>query len=149
MIENKMKLFLQVALFSFFLSLTTACAQPRIDQAQVDIRGHRFFVEIARSSAEWQQGLMFRESIATNAGMFFYGTEEKMLSFWMKNTPISLDILFISKDLKLVHLVKEATPLSEQKLSSVVPALHVLEILGGQASALGLEVGDVVTLSYL
>ena len=124
-----------------FLSLLIAIA-PAEKQAQVIARGQTFAVEVVRTPETWQRGLMFREHLGKREGMLFWGTQVKPMSFWMKNTLVSLDIIFISKDLKVINIHEKTTPLSEESLPSAAPALHVLEILGGQSSKIGLKTGD-------
>ena len=126
------------------LPLACTCGGPRADQPRVQIGTNVFSVEVVRTGAEWSKGLMFREKLGTREGMLFLGTAEKVQSFWMKNTLISLDMIFISKDLKIVSISKNTTPLSEETYSSGDLALHVLEILGGQSDKAGIKVGDTI-----
>jgi len=133
-----------LALLAFALPLTNACTAPSANQPRVVIKEQTFSVEVVRAAPDWQKGLMFREKLGPREGMLFFGTEEIMRGFWMKNTLISLDIIYISRDLKIVHIVKRTEPLSEKILPSIKPALHVFEILGGQSDKFGIGVGDSV-----
>jgi hypothetical protein len=103
-----------------------------------------FRVEIADTDASRERGLMFRKSLAGDAGMLFDFKSEQNVSFWMKNTLIPLDMLFIDKDGYIINLAPNATPLSEANIPSGGPVLGVLEIRGGRAAELGVEPGDRV-----
>ena len=103
-----------------------------------------FRVEIADNDASRERGLMFRKSLAGDAGMLFDFKSEGNVSFWMKNTLIPLDMLFIDKDGYIINLAPNATPMSEDNIPSGGPVLGVLEIRGGRAAELGIEPGDRV-----
>jgi uncharacterized membrane protein (UPF0127 family) len=120
--------------------------QPSEARPYVKIGKTAFQVEVVRTPSEWQKGLMFREHLGPREGMFFLGTREYPQAFWMKNTLVPLDIIFISKDLKIVSIQKNAKPLSEENLPSGKPAMHVLEILGGTSDALHFSAGNKVEL---
>jgi uncharacterized protein len=101
-----------------------------------------FAIEIADSGAEQSRGLMFRQELAPDAGMLFdYGSERKV-SFWMQNTYIPLDMVFISADGTVKHIHENAKPLDPTSISSRVPVRFVLEIPGGRAREIGLKAGD-------
>jgi uncharacterized membrane protein (UPF0127 family) len=103
----------------------------------------RFLVEIADSPAERERGLMFRESLAPDRGMLFdFQRTQPELAFWMKNTLIPLDIIYIRADGTVLSIARNATPLSEVPIPSGGPALGVLEIAGGRAAEIGLRPGD-------
>lgn len=99
-------------------------------------------LEVAATPAQWQKGLMNRESMADLEGMIFLGTEERYRSFWMKNTFIPLDIIFLDKDFKIVHIAKNTTPLSEASISSGAPCQYVIELNAGESQTLGWKLGD-------
>jgi uncharacterized protein len=104
----------------------------------------RFNIEIAKTPQQQEQGLMFRRSLPANAGMLFdFGTTEPA-AFWMKNTLIPLDMLFIAADGKIADIHERAVPLSEATIYSKVPVRAVLELNGGTVSRLGIHLGDVV-----
>ena len=103
-------------------------------------------VEVAGNEAERQHGLMFRRHLPENQGMIFLFDREREITMWMKNTYIPLDMVFIGDDWRVVHIARDAEPLSTDVISSVQPASRVLEIAGGQASKLGLKTGDAVSL---
>jgi uncharacterized membrane protein (UPF0127 family) len=105
---------------------------------------HTFKAEIADDEAERQKGLMFRESMADTQGMLFEFPDVAERSFWMRNTYIPLDIIYIGPDGRIVSIAREARPFDETPLPSYAPATGVLEINGGLASRLGIEPGDRV-----
>ncbi|HEV2366071.1 MAG TPA: DUF192 domain-containing protein [Caulobacteraceae bacterium] len=104
----------------------------------------RFTVEVADTEATRERGLMFRKSLAPDRGMLFDFKAPQQVAFWMKNTLIPLDMLFISADGRVVSIAHGATPLSETPIPSAGPVLGVLEIRGGRAEAIGAEPGDLV-----
>lgn len=105
---------------------------------------HDFTVELAVSPSEQSQGLMFRQSMPADAGMLFPYTRDAMRSFWMRNTLVPLDILFIGGDGRIAHIVQRTVPLSEATISSRVPVRAVLEVNAGTVRRLGIAVGDRV-----
>ena len=111
---------------------------------------HDFTVETAKTEAEQQRGLMFRTGIAPNAGMLFApyppnGGGPKEASFWMKNTPSPLDIIFIRADGTIATIAENTVPFSETPIPSGEPVGAVLEINGGRSAELGIAEGDKVT----
>ena len=144
----------------FFLAVAVASGAPSMLAAQ-DSRNpqgpteplqvvthagvaHRFKVEVVDNDETRELGLMFRMSLAPNAGMLFDFKAPQDVSFWMKNTYIPLDIIFIGADGHILNIARQATPFSEANLPSAGPALGVLEIKGGRAAELGIEPGDLV-----
>jgi len=104
----------------------------------------RFSVEIADTPQQQQQGLMFRRSLPADAGMLFdFGTTQPA-AFWMKNTLIPLDMLFIAADGSIADIHQRAVPFSEATIYSKVPVRAVLELNGGTVDRLGIHLGDVV-----
>jgi hypothetical protein len=125
----------------------TEAAAPALQPLTIVTAGggeHRFEVEIADDDAERARGLMNRESLPDDRGMLFQFEEEAERAFWMKNTLIPLDILYISADGRIVSIARETTPFSEAPIPSYGAAKGVLEIRGGRAAELGLEPGDRV-----
>lgn len=106
-------------------------------------------VEIAVTPEEQARGLMFRESLADDGGMLFPYDPPQAVSFWMKNTVIPLDIIFIRKGGAIARIAAETEPYSLEKVSSGEPIAAVLEIAGGRVAALGIAENDVVTLPTL
>ena len=105
---------------------------------------HRFDVEVARTEAEQEQGLMFRKALDADKGMLFPMEPPRTASFWMKNTPLPLDIIFIGQDRKIINIAAETTPYSLDSVSALGPTSAVLEIPGGRAAELGIGPGDAV-----
>lgn len=103
-----------------------------------------FAVELADDDSERARGLMFRESLAPNAGMLFDFKREQPVSFWMKNTLISLDMFFIKADGTIVHIAERTEPLSERGIPSPEPVRAVLETNAGVAASFRIRPGDVV-----
>lgn len=100
-----------------------------------------FRLELAESTAETTQGMMFRRSVPEGTGMLFIMPEERFQSFWMRNTYVPLDIIYISSDGRVVSIQANAQPLNETPLPSEGPAKYVLEIAGGRSAALGITPG--------
>ena len=106
---------------------------------------YKFEVEIADDAEERAKGLMFRQSLAPNAGMLFIYPTVQDVAFWMKNTLIPLDMLFIAADGHIVRIEKQATPLSEASIPSGAPVKAVLEVNGGLTDELGVKQGDMIS----
>ncbi|WP_350287694.1 DUF192 domain-containing protein [uncultured Croceitalea sp.] len=104
-------------------------------------------VEFAKSDYEVQTGLMYRDTMEEKQGMFFIFDDVEIHSFYMKNTEIPLDIIYIDENLRIVSFQKNAKPFDETGLSSKVPIKYVLEINGGLADQWGLQIGDSVSYS--
>lgn len=103
-----------------------------------------FRVELARTPEELARGLMFRRELPERQGMLFDFLAEQHVGFWMRNTLIPLDMLFIGADGVIRHLHENAVPLSEETIASRYPVRAVLEINGGLARRLGIRPGDRV-----
>lgn len=103
---------------------------------------HGFRVEVADSQEAQTRGLMFRQEIGPDEGMIFPSQVPQMRRFWMRNTPIPLDIIFVGPDRRIVNIAANATPYSLESVSSDSPVILVFEIAGGRAAALGIEAGD-------
>lgn len=109
-----------------------------------DGKVHRFTVEVAASADEQTTGLMNRSTLAADRGMIFPFDAPKMASFWMKNTLIPLDMIFVRADGTIANIEANTVPLSLQPVYAVEPVTAVLEIPGGRAAELGIEAGDKV-----
>ncbi len=105
---------------------------------------HRFTVELAATTAEQARGLMFRKEMAPDKGMLFPFDRVRMASFWMKNTVIPLDIIFIRGDGAIESIAANTTPYSLDPVESGEPVAAVLELAGGRAAELGIAAGDTV-----
>ena len=121
-------------------------AQPTLPQTPLVIQTAKgrvnFTVEMATGWAQQEIGLMFRKTLAPNAGMLFDFVEDRPQSFWMKNTLIPLDMVFIKGDGTIVRIAANTKPLSEEPVPSYEPVRVVLEIPGGRAAELGIQPGD-------
>jgi uncharacterized protein len=105
---------------------------------------HLFAVEIASTPAEQANGLMFRRELPEGQGMLFDFHQEQPTSFWMKNTYIPLDMIFIRGDGRILRIAENTVPLSEALIPSGGPVRAVLEVTGGTAKKLGIASGDRV-----
>ncbi|QGN54793.1 DUF192 domain-containing protein [Novosphingobium sp. Gsoil 351] len=105
---------------------------------------HEFRVEIARTDTEWEKGLMFRTSMGADEGMIFVDRPPQRASFWMKNTVIPLDMVFVGPDRRIESIAPDAVPYSLAPISSQGPVVAILELNGGRAAQLGLAIGDRV-----
>jgi len=103
---------------------------------------HTFKVELAQSAKEQEAGLMFRTRLGPDEGMLFPIEPPRPASFWMRNTVIPLDLLFIAPDGRIANIAANARPYDESRLVSIGPAEAVLELPGGRAAALGIVPGD-------
>jgi len=104
----------------------------------------QFNVEIATTPEQMALGLMYRQSLAPNSGMLFVYPSERQVAFWMKNTFIPLDMLFIAADGRIRRIVERTVPLSTIPVSSVDSVRAVLEVNSGTAERLGIKPGDIV-----
>lgn len=109
-----------------------------------DGRRHVFRVEVARTPDQQTVGLMFRESVPEDGGMLFDWGSPRESSMWMKNTLVSLDMLFIAADGRIHRIVERTVPLSLAPISSRGPVRATLELAAGTAERLGIRVGDRV-----
>ena len=105
---------------------------------------HRFAVEVADTPEAQSKGLMFRTELGPDEGMIFPYDGTTAQSFWMKNTPLPLDIIFIGPDSRIANIAAMTTPYSLDSVYSVGAVLGVLELAGGRAAELGIEPGDKV-----
>jgi hypothetical protein len=105
---------------------------------------HAFSVEMATNDAERERGLMYRRFMPADRGMLFDFKREEPVMFWMKNTYIPLDMIFISRAGIVVSIAADAEPLSERTIPSGGPCYGVLELNGGVAARIGLKPGDKV-----
>jgi uncharacterized membrane protein (UPF0127 family) len=105
---------------------------------------HRFTVEVARSPEEQAQGLMNRQSLAPDRGMVFPYEPAQPVAFWMKNTLIPLDIIFVSPGGRILRIEANNVPLSLEPVASGDAVEAVLELAGGRAGELGISAGDQV-----
>ena len=141
--------------FVFAAPLTLAAVAVRGQPADVQFkrsslmivaggRDLKFEVDLATNDAERSRGLMFRKELGAYEGMLFDFYQEMPVSFWMKNTLIPLDMVFIAADGTVRHVHANAVPLSTDTVPSRFPVRAVLEINGGSAALLGIKPGDKV-----
>ena len=102
-------------------------------------------VEVADNEAERNQGLMYRPYMPDSVGMLFIFEQSEPQSFWMKNTIIPLDILYVNENKEIVYIHKNTTPYSEQSLPSYENAKYVVEVNGGFTDRYGIKVGDSIS----
>ncbi|TMJ19475.1 MAG: DUF192 domain-containing protein [Alphaproteobacteria bacterium] len=131
-----------------------AAATARISPAGMDLatltvesggRRHVFTVEVARTPAQQEHGLMERHELAPDAGMLFPFDPPAPASFWMRNTLVPLDMIFVRPDGTIARVAANAVPLSETAIAVAEPMTAVLELAGGRAAALGIREGDRVS----
>jgi uncharacterized membrane protein (UPF0127 family) len=109
------------------------------------IGSETFALEVAYSDADQMHGLMARRSMSANHGMIFVNTDERVRGFWMENTLIALDIVFLDRDGKVVS-VKQMKPLDRNTTSSDGPAMYAIELNKGDAARVGVKAGDTLEL---
>ena len=125
---------------------TVAAPISPLESLTIDTAGGpaTFKVEIADDEAEREKGLMYRTSLAPDAGMLFEWTVPAQRAFWMHNTYIPLDIIYIGFNGRIISIAAMAQPFDETPIPSHGAALGVLEIAGGRAAQLGIQIGDQV-----
>lgn len=137
--------------------MANVCAWPSAMTGQADDRTSiatfatatgavAYELETANTNSERARGLMFRRNMAPHAGMIFVFPSERPQSFWMRNTLIPLDMVFVRADLTVDSVVANAVPLTESPRSSDGPAMYVIELNAGEAAARGIVAGVAVTL---
>jgi uncharacterized protein len=123
-----------------------------LEQVQLTItshgKAHHFVTEVARTEQEQMQGLMYRNALAPDRAMIFPFDAPRQASFWMKNTLIPLDMIFIRADGSIANIAANTVPLSLQPVYSEGEVAAVLEIAGGRSAELGVQQGDKVTWKH-
>lgn len=134
-----------VMLGLIIFSTPAACrAQPKVFIQTEEGHAVSFQVEIAATPEKRELGLQYRRELPATRGMLFIFPVERDNSFWMKNTPIPLDMIFINRGLKIVGIVENAVPFSLEGRSVGAPSRYVLEIRGGLSRRHGFKVGNSV-----
>lgn len=105
---------------------------------------HVFRVEVARTTAQMAEGLMFRRWLAADAGMIFEYKRPTIATMWMRNTLIPLDMIFVDARGRIVNIAERAVPLSDTVIAAAAPVTAVIEVNGGTAARLGIKSGDRV-----
>lgn len=140
-------IFLSVLLIAVYIFFMNENEQKEI---QLCFENDCFEVELALTPEERSRGLMFREHLEENKGMLFVFDEEGERGFWMKNTLIPLDIIWLNENKEAVFIIRNVQPCGDDKCPVIRPderAKYVLEIKEGTAHRIGLEVGDSVDFS--
>ena len=137
---------------ALFLAVLPARAQdagtPDPTPLTVETRSgkdYAFQVELALTPEQQMRGLMYREAMAPDAGMLFVFPDLRRRSFWMKNTVLPLDIIFVGPDGRILNIAENTTPYSTGSIPSTGPARAVLELNGGVTRLLGIGPGDLVS----
>ncbi len=136
--------FTALAAFILTAPVTAQMAADRRLSIETSSGSHGFDVEVMRTNAELERGLMFRRKLASDSGMLFDFKSPQNVSMWMKNTYLPLDMVFIGRDGRVVSVKEDAEPLSERIISSGGPVVGVLEVNAGTAKRIGVKVGDLV-----
>jgi uncharacterized membrane protein (UPF0127 family) len=144
-----MRAFRSFLVLAVLLQATACQAQPKVIIQTKENRELTFQVEIADTPAKRELGLQYRRDLAADRGMIFLFPSESHHSFWMKNTPIPLDMIFINRDRKIVGIVEQAVPFSTDSRSVPAASQFVLEINGGLAGRYGVKVGDSISFQGL
>ena len=127
----------------------TGCPQ---ETPWVEVKGQRFSVAIADDDQSRARGLMFVDELPRDQGMLFLFRREEPRAFWMKNTRMALDIIYLNQDFKVVDIIKNAKPCRTGRCPSYPskrPAQYVLELNAGLSDELGLVVGDAIVVGNL
>ena len=157
-IASRLSLFSLLALLSTFGPMTGCTQEESPQDVQTEIAFSpegvldfvradssiitRIVIELAENPDEQAQGLMYRRSLPDRGGMLFIDPVESMRSFWMKNTALSLDILFVDANGEIVNIVKRTTPFSEERILSTAPAQYVVEVRAGFTDRYGITEDD-------
>ena len=137
--------FVAVALLAGLLATRPAMsADPRTLEIASKTGVHAFSVEIAQNDAERAKGLMYRKELPEGQGMLFDFQRDQEVGFWMENTYISLDMIFIRGDGRILRIVENTEPLSTRIIPSGGPVRGVLEVIAGTSRKLGIAAGDRV-----
>lgn len=136
-------------LFAALVSLSACDSKPRVvienDQGKIA----SFEVELADTPAKRTFGLKYRQNLPEDQGMLFIFPVQRVHEFWMKDTPLPLDMIFINGDRKVVGIIRMTQPFSTESRSVPAPSLYVLEVRGGVARQKGLRVGDTVSFESI
>jgi uncharacterized membrane protein (UPF0127 family) len=138
---------------AFLLSALPAWALENFTASELTVitagGPQKFKIELALSDAQMEQGLMFRRSLAPDAGMLFDFKTPTNVTMWMKNTLIPLDMLFVDEHGQIIDIHERAVPQSLEVIAAKGPARYVVELNGGTVARLGIKRGDKVTSPYI
>ena len=138
------RFFVLLTLLTVVLQTTACQAQPKVTIATKEGRELTFQVEVADTPTKRELGLQYRRDLAADRGMIFLFPTESEHTFWMKNTPIPLDMIFINSDGKIVGIVEQAVPFSLDSRAVPAASRFVLELNGGIAKRNGIKIGDSI-----
>ena len=153
--KNKICPNVMLALVFGLIMFSPALAQDAVtfDRSTLKIETteavHSFEIEIATNDEQRARGLMFRNEMAADAGMLFLYRRDRVLTMWMANTYLPLDMLFVGSDGRIVHIAENTIPLSRTTISSRKRARAVLELNAGTARRLGINAGDRIVYDGL
>jgi uncharacterized membrane protein (UPF0127 family) len=139
-----------LALLLVGAELAPDMSRPHFDKStmRIDLAGGQhvdFAIEVARTPAQQEYGLMFQRHLEDHAGMIFIEEPPQVMAMWMKNTYIPLDMLFVGSDGTILSIAPNAVPKSEDIISSGDPVAAVIELAGGAAVRLGIKPGDKIS----
>ena len=143
-------IFIILCLFTFYSFSLTLAAPFRQDKLsiQTDNESIDFSIEIAETWQQQELGFMHRAHIPNDHGMLFIWDKDSPISMWMKNTPLSLDMLFVDAKGKIIYIAENAVPNSTDIITAPQPVRAVVELVGGACAAKHIRVGDHVIHSY-
>ena len=137
-------------IFAFCLLLITCSSEKEYNTIISTDKEEMFYnLEIAITPEQQIQGLMNRDKLAPNGGMIFIINPIRKVTMWMKDTKIPLDILFISPEARIIKIVENATPMSEEHLNSDSEVSAVIELIGGSVKKHNIKVGDNIKSTIL
>jgi len=145
---SRLRTFLPILVLVLAAAVTVAdgYSQATFERSTLRIEtadgSHEFDIELALTSAQQSQGLMFRRELAPNAGMLFFHSRETVATMWMRNTYLPLDMLFVAADGRIVHIVERTVPQSLTTISAGRPVRAVLEVNAGTVRRLDIKAGD-------
>ena len=148
---SKIRYFRSFLALFFILLSSAACSEATLPQVGAELElptGKKIdlTLEVANTNTQRAKGLMFRKSLPEQHGMIFLFDQDIDHRFWMKNTYISLDLLYINAEFKVVGILERLTPLSEESRGVGVPNRYVVELPAGSVAQLGIKVGSVLKL---
>lgn len=140
---------LKIVFFLGWFLLIQSCGNAPTAEIHSGSGKHSFQIEIADTPTLRSRGLMYRHDLAASKGMLFIWERDVQSPFWMKNTYISLDIIFINKEGVIVDIAKNTTPKSEKMIYSSRPYVYTLEINAGLADRYQIRTGDKIIFSNI
>lgn len=132
----------------FFCLMHVGCVSGDIrHDCTISVLDKQIHLQVVRSEKERSRGLMYKKDIADNEGMLFVFEGEEERSFWMKNTFLHLDMLFLDRNGVVKKILKNVPPLTESPRKSQYPAMYVVELKGGMSDAFRIKEGDSLPLT--